>query len=74
MIKKKKGAKSLTEMVSHDESPIPLSLASSAMAPYMERMAFGAGTVSGRAKGALMRALSGPESFDMISTLLGVFF
>lgn len=56
----------LTEMASHGFVPTRCCSASRAIRAYTSAMPRGAGTGPGRAKGALMSALSDGESFDML--------
>lgn len=59
-----------TAIVNHAGTPTSLDAASRAMRSNTEWIVFGAGVTSGRAKRALMRALRGSESFDMLEYAL----
>jgi hypothetical protein len=53
-------------MASQDGNPTSFNAASRSIVWYTDRMCFGAATVSGLAKRALMSAFSAGESLDMI--------
>ena len=60
-----KDATHLTDAVSHAEMPTCFLAASSANLLYTEAICLVAGSVSGLACAALMRAFNGPDSFDI---------
>jgi hypothetical protein len=65
----KRGRYTLTDRVSHESRPTFLLFASCRNRSYTDRIRGDAGSVLGRANGALMSAFSEGESFDMLIDL-----